>query len=353
MSFLRTLTLSIAVAVAPLAQAQDAAAVDRAVERAVAFLMSQQGDGGHFTKNDQGKSEANAFTALAVMGMVSVGHQPTDNTPEGQAVRRGIQFLLQSDRQDASGYYGKADGSRMYGHGIVTLMLAEMLGMGTDAEMDAQIRDKCQKAIDLIVRSQKTPKGNDRDKGGWRYQPDANDADLSVSVWQVMALRAAKNAGLVVPSDTIDAAIAYVKRTYKSDRDQDGRILKKNSSFGYGDGRDPMFSTACEGLLALQVCGLYDAEEIKNTVGWLREKKLKTDERWFYYGIYYYAQGMYQVGGEDAERARADVERILLAEQKEDGSWAGRDEEGKRVYSTSMGLLSLSVRYHFMPIYQR
>ena len=66
--------------------------------------------------------------------------------------------------QDEIGYFGK-DGGRMYGHGIVTLTLAEMLGMGLDEKMDDQIREKCQSAIDLILRSQKVQK-NQAQQGG-------------------------------------------------------------------------------------------------------------------------------------------------------------------------------------------
>jgi hypothetical protein len=63
---------------------------------------------------------------------------------------------------------------------------------------------------------------------------------------------------------------------------------------------------------------------------------------------------MYQRGGDIAKEARAEVERVLLAEQKEDGSWIGQGEEANsRVYCTSLAMMSLSVRHHFMPIYQR
>jgi hypothetical protein len=329
------------------------AAVDLAFQRGVAYLLAEQDDAGAFSKQDGGRPNANAMTSLALMALGAAGHQPTDDTAEGKALRRGLEFILQEDRQDEHGYFGKSDGSRMYGHGIVTLMLSEMLGMGVDARQDALIRDRCQKALDLIVRAQKSRKKEERFRGGWRYQPDADDADLSVTVWQVMALRSAKNAGLVVPSEAIDQAVGYIKRTYRSERDKEGRILKLDSAFGYDTDRDPTFSTASAGLLSLQVCGQYDAEEIRNTAGWLRELKFDANERWFYYGIYYYAQGMYQRGGEEAERAGETVERLLLGAQKDDGSWSGRDEEGNRVYATSMALLSLSVRNHFMPIYQR
>ena len=330
-------------------------AVDRAVVRGVNFLMTKQDDDGAIGKIERkNKDNSCVMTALALMAMASVGHQAADNTPEGRAMRKALDYILLPDRQDTTGYYGKFDGARMYGHGIVTLMLAELLGMGVDARQDALIRDRCQKAIDLIVRSQKVRKHNPKYEGGWRYTPDANDADLSVTVWQVMALRAAKNSGLTVPKDTIEAAIAYIKRSYNSGKHKNGRLTNLKSGFGYEPDHGPTFSTASEGLLALQVCGDYDAEELKGTAAWLHEQKIEISQRFFFYGTYYYAQGMYQRGGEDAEKAREIVEKVMLGAQQEDGSWVGRDQETvSRVYATSLALLSLSVRYHFMPIYQR
>src|SRR3989442_6750 len=90
-----------------------------------------------------------------------------------------ISFLLAS----VNAYYGEKDGSRMYGHGIITLMLSEMIGMGVDADMDKLIRQRLQKAVDLILRSQRVQK-DQRNKGGWRYTPDSDSADLSVTIWQ-------------------------------------------------------------------------------------------------------------------------------------------------------------------------
>jgi hypothetical protein len=330
-------------------------AVDRAVARGINFLLTKQDDDGAIGKIDR-KSKDNAcvMTGLALMALASVGHQATDDSREGRAMRKALDYILEPERQDATGYFGKFDGSRMYGHGIVTLMLAELLGMGVDSRQDALIRDRCQKAIDLIVRSQKARKHNPKYEGGWRYTPDANDADLSITVWQVMALRAAKNSGLTVPKDTIDAAIAYIKRSYHGGNRKNGRITNLKSAFAYEPDHGPTFSTASEGLLALQVCGDYTAEELTGTVTWLHEQPLKRETRFFFYGTYYYAQGMYQRGGEDAEKAREAVEKIMLEMQQDDGSWIGRDQETvSKVYSTSLALLSLSVRYHFMPIYQR
>ncbi|MDD4869259.1 MAG: terpene cyclase/mutase family protein [Kiritimatiellae bacterium] len=328
--------------------------VEKSIARGIAYLLSQQNDEGAIGAKEDKRSNANAFTGLSLMAMIAVGHQPKDETPEGRALAKALDFILKNDRMDETGYYGKADGSRMYGHGIVTLMLSEMVGMGVDARQDSLIRERCQKAVDLIVRAQNIDKHDQRFKGGWRYQPDAHDADLSVTVWQVMALRAAKNAGLVVPKETIDSAIRYIKASYHSNRDQDGRPLNLNSAFAYQPGGGPSYSTASMGLLALQICGEYDAPELKGTVAWLREQKVKTSHRFFYYGTYYYTQGMYQRGGELGKEALKEVENVFLAEQKEDGSWQGHSGEGmSKTYSTALAILSLSVNCHFMPIYQR
>ena len=332
---------------------RDQATVDKAVARGISYLVSRQHTNGVIVLSPPPAEQyPHAMTSLSIMAMVAVGHQPTDDTPTGHALRKALDYMLDPKRQDATGYFG-GDGSSMYGHGITTLMLAEMVGMGADAHEDALIRERCQKGVDLIVRAQKVAKGPVL-KGGWRYAPSSADADLSVTVWQVMALRAAKNAGLIVPKETIDEAVAYIKRSYVSPRDKDGHLVNLKSAFAYQPNGGPSYSTACEGLLALQVCGDYEAPELNGAVEWLRDFKGKNATvGYFYYGTYYYAQGMYQRGGDTAHEARQFVENLMLAEQKENGTWAGRGVEASEVYSTALAILSLSVRHHFMPIYQR
>lgn len=334
---------------------RDQLAVDKAVERGVAFLITQQQKDGSIVA--AGGGHQHAMTSLSIMAMLAVGHQPGDPTPAGETLRKAVAYILAPGRQETNtlnqGYYAN-DGSMMYGHGIVTLMLSELIGMGVDAKQDASIREHCQKAIDLIVRAQKVKKNGAQYVGGWRYSPVSPDADLSVSVWQVMALRAAKNAGLAVPKETIDDAVAYLKRSYTSARDKDGKVLNLLTGFSYVPGGGPSYSSATAGLLALQVCGDYTSSELQGTENWLRANKLKNaGVGYFYYGTYYFAQGMYQRGGKTADEARSLVEQLVLAEQKPDGRWQGGGAEASPVYATSMAVLSLSVRHHFMPIYQR
>lgn len=326
--------------------------VDIAADKAIAYLLSQQKENGAIFD----KGHDTTMTSLAIMAMASVGIQPADPGAEGQAMQRALGFVLQDDRQDDKGYFGSKDGSRMYGHGIITLMLTEMLGMSTSAEQDELLHDHCQKAIDLILSAQKEKKSTDA-QGGWRYGPDARDADLSVSVWQLMALRSAKNDGLQVPASAIHDAVNYLKRSYSSPLDRNGLPTDKAGGFCYEPGRrHATFTMTAAGLLAMQVCGEYESPLVAGAADWLLEHPPKWKERFCMYGTYYYAQGMYQRGGEHAITARQLVQDMLLEKQGTDGSWQaenGEERNAGNVYATAMAVLSLSVKYHYLPIYQK
>jgi hypothetical protein len=328
---------------------------DVAIRKAVSFLVTQQDKDGAI-QSKWTWANRTAVTSLAVMAMASVGHQPADDSPEGRCMRKALAFVLRPEHQEVDGYFGNSDGSRMYGHGIITLMLAELLGMGADTTQDHLITERCKAAVQLILRAQAVSKGGS-DEGGWRYTPDSYDSDLSASVWQVSALRAAKNGGIEVPKRAIDRAIEYIKGTYYSARDAAGRATDLKSACAYGvNGRAPVYSTAAAGLLSLQMCGNYDGQEVQSCAEWLLERKPDPDGLWFYYGTYYYSQGMYQRGGKYADVAKKNVEEALLPRQAADGSWSAtqnREVEAGTVYCTSLGVLALAVKYHFLPIYQR
>jgi hypothetical protein len=330
-------------------------AIDHAVERGLGFLLTQQ-DPATGAINNPGFGDRLAVTnsALAIMAFASVGNTPRDATPQGRAMGRALAFVLRENNQRETGFLGgPREQARMYGHGIITLMLAEMLGMGEDEAQDRDIRDHLSKAVDMIVRSQLMPKRDPRSIGGWRYEPASTDSDLSVSVWQVMALRAANNAGLTVPREAVENAVKYLKNSYVSPRDKDGHPTNLRSGFAYQPGGGATFSTAAEGLLALQVCGDYTGPEVVGAGNYLLSQR--PGGNWFYYGTYYYAQGMYQRGGQCADEAAGQVPRVLLPAQDDRGAWRalGGEAAGGPVLCTGLAILSLSVKYHYLPIYQR
>ena len=274
-------------------------------------------------------------------------------------MRKALDYMLHDKLQEKegteAGYLGRRDSSRMYGHGIIALMYAEMIGMGATEEQDRKIRDRLKKAVEMTLRSQNAPK-DEWQKGGWRYEPDSRDSDLSVTVWHLMALRAAKNSAVDVPKDAIDRAVTYVKKCYSGKRDESGNLKETDLPFRYQiSGGESQFSTTAAGVLSLQVCGAYDAPEVTAGANYLLKSPPNKDQNWFYYGMYYYSQGMYQRGGEYADTARIYASKTLGDLQKEEGYWepgSGEKSAGK-IYATAMSLLSLSVHYHFLPIYQK
>jgi hypothetical protein len=325
--------------------------VDAALHRAAQYLISQQDPATGYIRDKGRDKNETTMTSLAILALTSLGHQPADATTEGTALRKALSFVLRKEAQEGDGYFGAKDGSRMYGHGITTLMLAEMLGMGADAEQDALIRERCQKAIELILRAQKVQK-SEQNRGGWRYTPDAGDSDMSVTVWQTMALRAANNAGIDVPREAIDEAVKYIKRCYDPD---DKNHRARMGGFGY-TGRGRELSTTAEGMLALQVCGEYESDEVKGASERLLKESVKQGDKWFYYTAYYYAQGMYQRGGTHAVEGKKKIAEVLLPLQSREGWWEAPGHEEKqagKVYATSLAVLSLAVKNHFLPIYQR
>lgn len=338
--------------------------VKQSVTKAVAWLMDRQHPAGMII-DDKSKTSGKpgdvpphsaAMTSLALMGLASVGHLPSDPTPEGRAAARALTFVTKNIEPDENGYLGRTDRSRMYGHGIMTLMMTEMIGQSPDEETDRRLHELIDQAIKLIIRAQDVPK-SDANKGGWRYEPTSSDSDISVSAWQLLSLRAAKNAGFDVPVESINKAIAYIKRSYRVDRDANGNPTEKMAAFSYEPyGGRQTFSTTSAGLLSLQVCGQYDAPEVLGSSDWLLRFPPAINEPWFFYGTYYYAQGMYQRGGDHAATARKITEDLLIEAQSADGSWYprnGNEKSAGAVYATSLALLSLSVYHHFLPIYQK
>ncbi|KAA5546353.1 terpene cyclase/mutase family protein [Roseiconus nitratireducens] len=324
--------------------------LDRACQRAIDFLMAQQRTNGSIT--DRGHELA--LTALAIMAFASIGIEPSESTPQGQTLQTALDFVLDPKHQNEFGYFGSHDGSRMYGHGIVTLMLTEMLGMGASVQQNRITHERLDKAIALILSSQairKEPKLN----GGWRYSPGARDSDLSVTIWQLMALRSAKNDGMEVPAEAIEEALGYLRNSFTGRRSGDEVTGEGGFSYTPGQSR-PSFTMTAAGLLAMQVCGQYDAPEVAAAADWLLGHKPTPTERYLFYGLYYYAQGMHQMGGTYADQSQQIVSDLLLSRQRSDGSWmapGGEERNVGLVYSTSLAVLSLSVRYHYLPIYQR
>ncbi|MBX3436924.1 MAG: terpene cyclase/mutase family protein [Planctomycetaceae bacterium] len=328
-------------------QSDDApnAGIDHAIVRALEFLAREQKSSGAWATDSFG--ESTAATSLAVMAFLAAGHMPGEG-PYGQQINRGIRWVI--EHQEASGMivHRKSHGP-MYSHGISTLMLAEVYGM-VDESLATDVRKALEQGIALILKSQAVDK-HERHRGGWRYQIDSKDSDLSVTGWQVMALRAAKNIGCDVPAEAIDDAVGYIKRCASI---RGG--APDFQGFGYQPGNGATATLTGVGILALEVCGEHQTPEAMGGAEYLLSRPLKPGSNYYFYGVYYTNVGMFKIGGAYADLTRAHTAEMLLSAQQPDGSWiSGHSTERSvgPVYSTSLAILALAVDYRYLPIYQR
>src|SRR5205085_8023940 len=188
----------------------------------------------------------------------------------------------------------------MYGQGFATLALAEIYGMTKRPDL----RTKLENAVQLILTSQNA-------EGGWRYQPSSTDADISVTAVQVLALRAAHNAGIKVPEETVKKALAYIKRCQNN---SDGGFSYQAATRGSGPARTGA------GVTCLMISGERNSAECKAGVQYLLEHPLTTYE-WAYrqhymYALYYCTQAMYQLGGSPWKAWFVDVRERLVSTQR-------------------------------------
>lgn len=313
--------------------------LDEAVDRALEFLYRNQDREGGWSAAYRGNNPA--ITALGVMAFLSAGHVP-DEGKYGEAVRRGIDYVLRS--QQPNGLIATEGHYEMYQHGICTLMLAEAAGMTTGKLAD-EVRLKLEKAVTIILRAQRK---SGYHRGGWRYRVQGDDADISVTGWQLMALRAAKNLGCDVPQAAIEEAVGFIQRCYDP------------SSGGYRYLPGSQVTVPCTGtsILALELCGkeFHRSPDALKAGSFLLKNPMSRSRAHFSYGIYYCAQAMFQLGDNYWASYKPAFHEMILGLQAPNGSWTGRAADDLQFgpnYCTAMAVLALTVEYRFLPIYQR
>lgn len=310
---------------------------DRAIRRGLEALRRLQKPDGAV-----GDRYAVALTSLAVMAHFAAGVVLEDQE-HGAWLKRSVQLVLA--RQDESGYFGRSDGSNMYGHGIATLMLAEALGLAKDDELEDRLRAALERAVKVTVAAAQIKKQSGHE-GGWRYQPNADDSDLSLSGWQLLSLHATQQVGLPVPEEVIKAAVEYTKS-----------LTTPEGAVGYQRmGED---KPALRGLAL--VCLAIGHEEKSSSFPAIVTRIEADPIAWqgdrFFYRAYYDAVGMSRAAPEVWKRYAPRLESVLCEHQADDGAWGspggGEDENAGAVYRTSMAILALTVDRHVLPAYQR
>lgn len=321
--------------------------VTEAVERGLEFLQKTQLPDGSWLSNygDEGKNTG--IVGLATLAYLAGRGEP-GRGPYGKNIERAVAFLLKSRKQGMLIRDQDTSHGPMYEHGIATLVLGEVLGMIPKTRPGLENLSRIHReAVQLIVRAQNVPKDYIY-VGGWRYSPTTDQSDLSVSGWQILALRAAQDAGLPVPEKNIQQAIVYVKRCASPD----GGFL-----YDPLQSRKPNAAMTGTGILALQLCGQFDSPEARRAGDWLMKNPVDWKTPFVYYSLYYTNQAMYQLGEVYWAKWRAMTESLILEKQNPDGSWSlppnVHEREAGFAYTTALAVLALTVEYKCLPIYQR
>jgi hypothetical protein len=344
--------------------------VDAAVDRALTWLAAQQQPDGSFPTIDLGQP---GVTCLCTLAFMAHGHVPGQDL-YGKRLDRATEYVVGCQKANGLVTLEGPDGPRIsrdidheigvsaaYNHAIGSLMLSEVYGT-SKADRSTRLKSAISKSIVATLEMQRWPKEREIDRGGWRYVEDFDgyDSDLSITGWELMFLRSARNAGFEVPKKAIDDAVRYVRRTFS----------KKYGAFGYAADKIDFQSRAMAGagILALAHAGLHGASESIRSAEWILRynfdeynkieyftQKWPTDR--YHYGLFNCSQAMYQLGGRYWEQFFPRAVRTVLANQQADGSWPAeshqQDARFGNAYTTALVVLCLGAPNQLLPIYQR
>ena len=320
-----------------LAQAQSVALTpDSVVEKGLAALVRLQSPDGSI-------GDGAGITGLAGMALLSGGHTPTRGRYR-DASAKALRFVLAA-QDKMTGYLGGGMGN-MYAHGFATLYLAECYGMSPDP----QVKRSLEAAIDLIHRSQNS-------EGGWRYVPAPLDADISVTICQVMAIRAANNVGIGGERNqqVMAKAIGYVRRCANTDGSFN---YTATTGGGWGTNSAEGIPRCAAGTMCLIGAGIHDTADpvLGPSLRFLQrhvEAHLNGKGDWYWYGQYYASQALFHSPDpKDWDRYWEKAWKAIAALQEEDGQWQ-RPESYGPAYGTAMALIILQIPNNYLPIFQR
>ena len=318
--------------------------IDESIARALVWLAEEQKEDGSWTQNERTRN-ATGLTGLCLMAFLAKGYTPGVG-PHGDVINKGIDFLVANQKPNGMLIRGSEGHGPMYSHCIASLTLSEVSGM-VDRERQKKIDKTLAKAMKVILAAQQMPKDGNH-AGGWRYNHDSRDSDISCTSWAIMAHRSARNNGAAVPTQAIERGLGYIMRCQ----------VRRDGGFAYQPGGGSGWGRTGTALLCLELCGRHRDRAALMGGEWVL-KNLPTHYgrgNHFSYAMYYCSQGMFQLGDEYWERWASRMYDVMLKAQEKSGKWPRAHEnvgEGGDYYTTAMAVLAMSVSYRQLPIYQR
>jgi Prenyltransferase and squalene oxidase repeat len=309
-----------------------------AIERGLKWVAGDQSSLGHWTAG----TYPTAMTALAGTAMICSGSTTTQG-PYARHIRRAVDYITSKSRPNGLIGDPQTDNRYTYGHGFSMLFLSQILGEEEDADRREELIDILNRAVDFSGKAQ-TP------SGGWGYvsAKDGNNFDEgSTTITQVQGLRGCRNAGIPVPSETIENAKQYIY----SCKNADGGI--SYSSRNRGSSRPAITAAA---LAALYNAGDYDSKHVpemlkyaKGTLHDMTSGSAQSFGHW-HYTYLYYSQVVYRQGSAEWEPFRDKLYNRIISEQGTNGGWTGNIGP---IYVAACNLIMLQLDKAYLPVYQR
>lgn len=297
--------------------------------------------------SDTGGSTYDAgLTGLAVLAYT--GHGNSHRFGKFKlTVNNALRYLKQTQRRDGSiGYVEAGVHGGMYNHALATMALCELYGVSRDFTL----KRSAQKAVDFVLKAQNP-------NLGWKYRPKSGKNDTSVTGWMVLALKAAKTAGLEVPEEAFTGAQRWFARAtdsrgvagYTGPGGGSG-VLAGNENFG----AHPVMTAVSV------VCRVFSGERLSTPQLQKGAKVIGEDlpryeeNQVSYYYWYYGTYALYQFGGPRWEKWNKAMLKALVGTQRsggcDDGSWDAVGEwctAGGRVYAVALNVLTLEIYYRY------
>jgi hypothetical protein len=328
---------------------------EESVEAGLDWLVRHQQEDGSWSLNFQDHCQGTpcsahmamnsdtAATGLALLPLLGAGYIHTVKSKHQEAVRRGLEWLIDHQQPDGDLFTGPPGSAYMYSHAIAAMAICEGLGLSGDPKL----QKPAQRAVQFIINSQ-DPVG-----GGWRYSP-GQQGDTSVFGWQIFALRSGNMAGIKLPKKVLKACSRYL--------DQAGDQKRVIYSYQPGRGASPVMTA--EALVSRQLLGWpRDFPALVKGAGQVSANLQEGGSRNIYYW-YYATQLLHNMRNDQWERWNPKIREGLIGLQVKDdtcanGSWDPFSpvpdiwaERAGRLYLTSMSILTLEVYYRYLPLYR-
>lgn len=302
-----------------------------AIQRGLQWLAAQQVDDGGFGRRG---SYARNVGVCALAGTAFLAHRGMRG-PYRRTIQNCIRYLVGRSQDD--GFIVEADvktHATLYGHGFATFFLGQVFG----ESFDPRVREVLKAATERILTLQDG-------QGGWRYTSDPEDADVSITTCQMLALFSARQAGIAVPHAAIDRSVEFLKRA----QNPDGGFRYHQS-----DPPESLFPRSAAAVVALTCAGLQEDKVVERGREYLRRPHPPVElspgqlAEYHFYGRFYATHAAWQSGKSDWDRWYPTVRDELLAQQSANGAW--HDANIGDEYATAMALLVLQFPLGNVPL---